>query len=173
MGRTASAVAAALTLAAGCYTVDKASSAALRSSRLLETDGRPIEHVMVSNYGWYLFNRWPIVCGNVKPDAKLPWAFFSDEVTTDVVHDGITSYAAGRKANVADLNFIFNDSVLFEVPGTSIPIPMPYVLTYRERTVSGVLTEPPAASDAKRVRQRQLKAEMDSLLRRLPKEDRK
>jgi hypothetical protein len=29
--------------------------------------------------------------------------------------------------------------VLFEIPGTDFPIPLPYILTYREIQLSGVL----------------------------------
>jgi len=166
-------MAAALSALVGCYTMDKASTASFRASRLLETDGKPIEHVVVSNYGWYFFNRWPIVCGNSDPNPECKLAFFSDKVTTDLMHSRLTAYAAERHANVVDVNFIFDDSVIIEVPGTNIPIPLPYVFTYRERCVSGVLVEPPAVDDAKRVRQRQLRREMDSLLQRLPLEDRK
>lgn len=110
--------------------------------------GSPREHVVVSNYGWYLFNVVPLVCGNAREGAAFPWVFFRDEVTADVVHNRLTAYAASKGANLAELNLYVNDSVLFEVPGTSIPIPMPYVLCYKERLVSALLLDPPAAPDA-------------------------
>ena len=64
-------------------------------------------------------------------------------MTTDVVHNRLTSYAARNGCHLAELNLYVNDSVLFEVPGTSVPIPMPYVLCYRERLVSALLMDPP------------------------------
>ena len=109
--------------------------------------GRPREHVVVSNYGWYLFNVVPLVCGNAREDASFPWVFFRDEVTADVVHNRLTAYAASKGVNLAELNLYVNDSVLFEVPGTSIPIPMPYVLCYKERLVSALLLDPPVAPE--------------------------
>jgi hypothetical protein len=106
-------------------------------------EGKPREHVVVANYGWYLFNVVPLVCGNAREGARFPWVFFRDEVTTDVVHNRLTSYAALNGCHLAELNLYVNDSVLFEVPGTSIPIPMPYVLCYKERLVSALLMDPP------------------------------
>ena len=120
-----------------------ATNDSLKRLRHSGMSGAPIEHVVVSNYGWYLFNCIPLVCGNPKHDATFPWVFFSDKVTTDVVQDRLMSYAVSKGANVAELNLYINDSVLFELPGTSIPIPMPYVLCYHERLVSALLMDPP------------------------------
>jgi len=132
-------------LCAGCFTMATATTESLRNSRDTGMSGRPREHVVVSNYGWYLFNVVPLVCGNAREGASFPWAFFRDEVTADIVHNRLTAYAASKGANLAELNLYVNDSVLFEVPGTSIPIPMPYVLCYKERLVSALLLDPPVA----------------------------
>lgn len=129
----------------GCYSLSTATSADLRGSKDVATAGRPLEHVVVSNYGWYFFNRVPIVCGNMREDAFCPWSFFRNEVTTDLVHDRLTSYAAKKKAEVAELQLFFTENVLFEIPGTSIPLPMPYLICYRERLASALLVTPPAA----------------------------
>ena len=120
-----------------------ATNESLKHSRHSGMSGTPIEHVVASNDGWYLFNCIPIVCGNAKQGASFPWAFFSDEVTTDVVQNRLTDYAARKGANLAELNLYVNDNVIFELPGTSIPIPMPYILCYHERLVSALLMEPP------------------------------
>ena len=120
-----------------------ATNESLKHSRHSGMSGTPIEHVVVSNYGWYLFNCIPLVCGNSKKGASFPWAFFSDEVTTDVVQNRLTDYAARKGANLAELNLYVNDNVIFELPGTSIPIPMPYIICYHERLVSALLMDPP------------------------------
>ena len=130
-------------LCAGCFTMDTATNELLRNSHHTGMEGKPREHVVVSNYGWYLFNVIPLVCGNAREGACFPWVFFRDEVTTDVVHNRLTSYAARNGCHLAELNLYVNDSVLFELPGTSIPIPMPYVLCYKERLVSALLMDPP------------------------------
>ena len=132
-------------LCTGCFTMATATTESLRNSRDAGMSGTPREHVVVSNYGWYLFNVVPLVCGNAREGASFPWVFFRDEVTADIVHSRLTAYAASQGANLAELNLYVNDSVLFEVPGTSIPIPMPYVLCYKERLVSALLLDPPVA----------------------------
>ena len=120
-----------------------ATSELLKRSHHSGMSGTPIEHVVVSNYGWYLFNCIPIECGNAKQGASFPWTFFRDEVTTDVVQNRLTAYAARKGAHLAELNLYVNDNVLFEVPGLQIPIPMPYILCYHERLVYALLIEPP------------------------------
>ena len=125
--------------------MDRGTTASLRNSRHTNMAGRPREHVVVSNYGWYLFNVIPLVCGNARKDARFPWAFFRDEVTTDIVHNRLTDYTSQKNCTLAELNLYVNDSVLFELPGTSIPIPMPYVLCYKERLVSALLMDTPQA----------------------------
>lgn len=136
-------MAAALGMCAGCFTMASATTESLRNSFHTGMSGKPREHVVVANYGWFLFNAVPIVCGNSRKGASFPWVFFRDEVTTDIVHARLTDYASRKGANVAELNLYINDNVLFEVPGTSIPIPMPYVLCYKERLVSALLIDPP------------------------------
>ena len=134
-------------LCAGCFTMATATTELLRNSKDTGMSGRPREHVVVSNYGWYLFNVVPLVCGNAREGASFPWAFFRDEVTADIVHNRLTAYAASKGANLAELNLYVNDTVLFEMPGTSIPIPMPYVLCYKERLVSALLLDSPVTPE--------------------------
>jgi len=135
-------------LCVGCFTMETATTETLRNSHHTGMEGKPREHVVVANYGWYLFNVIPLVCGNAREGARCAFAFFRDEVTTDIVHSRLTSYAAQKGCHLAELNLYVNDSVLFEVPGTSIPIPMPYVLCYKERLVSALLMDPPPESVA-------------------------
>lgn len=125
-----------------------ATTETLRNSHHTGMSGRPREHVVVANYGWYLFNFIPLVCGNPREGASFPWVFFGDKVTSDVVQERLTSYAAAKGTHLAELNLYVNDNVLFELPGTSIPIPMPYVLCYKERLVSALLMDPPVAKAA-------------------------
>ena len=119
-----------------------------------------MEHVVVSNYGWFLFDTVPVVCGNAKYDATLPVRFFSDHVKADILQDRITEYAAGKKADLVDLHYFHNSNVLFSIPGLNLPIPIPYVLCYREIQFSGVLVRPPMKAANKGA----LEGEMRSLL---------
>lgn len=128
----------AIAMLAGCYSMDVASNSALdgQSARA----PKRAEHVVVSNYGWYLFNTIPLACGNSSPDAWFIWAFFSNQVTSSLLHDRMMEYASSRNANVKELTFFRDEQVFFNVPGTQFPIPIPYVLCFREMQFSGVLT---------------------------------
>ena len=133
---------------AGCYSIDVAHLPADGSFKLAESDSTPFEHVVISNSGWYLFNRLPLVCGNTSPDAWFPFKFFSDEVHDDLLHDIFMHHAAERDASVRNLAFIYDDKVMFDVPVTTVTVPIPYILSYREIQFSGVLTRRPDGQEA-------------------------
>ena len=85
---------------AGCYSMDIATTDALQNSALSSRDGKVLEHVVVSNYGWYLFDSVPLVCGNPDSSSCWAWTFFDDEVTTEAVQgphgrNGLLSYPMG------------------------------------------------------------------------------
>lgn len=147
----------AILLLAGCYSMDIASNAALDASRAPEKhldaeqgkamprehQSRRAEHVVVSNYGWYLFKAIPLACGNTAPKSFFPWAFFSDQVSPKLLHDRMMSYASATNANVKELAFFRDEQVFFTIPGTQFPVPIPYILCFREIQFSGVLTPRP------------------------------
>lgn len=130
---------AAVLLLAGCYSMETATTTQFRNDRILGIDAQPVGHAVVSNYGWYLFDKFPLVCGNPDPTSSAAWSFFDDEVTPDAVQNDLTRYAAKNKCEVVDLNF-YRDSTCM--------LPIPYVNTtfgilwYREIQVSGVLVRP-------------------------------
>lgn len=160
-------------LLAGCYSMDVATTDSLKGSAMSASDGKPTEHVVVSNYGWYLFNCIPLACGNATPGAVFPWSFFSNQVSSKLLHDRMMAHAAARNADVKDLVFFRDEKVIFDLPGTDVPLPIPYVLCYREVQFSGVLTQrsaPVSPDDAKR---KKAVDEMNQLLNRLNEEDMK
>lgn len=126
----------------GCYSMDVGSNSALRNSELVEGVDKPVEHVLISNYGWYLFNCIPLVCGNSAPDGKFPWKFFDDQVNPILLHDRMMSYANSKGANVKSLMFTRDERVFFDVPGTEIPCPIPFFVCYQEMQLSAVLVRP-------------------------------
>jgi len=142
-------MAACAALLAGCYSMDVATNGALGESELSMEEGAPLEHVVVSNYGWFLFNAIPLACGNAEPDAILPWKFLSNQVKAELLHDRIMLRAADRNADVKDLAFFLDKQVTFDFPGTNFSIPVPYLLCYKEVQFSGVLTarRKPASPD--------------------------
>jgi len=98
------------------------------------------EHLFVSNYGWYLFGCVPLVCGNAAEDASLPFVFFRDDVTMDKIQGRFMKRAEeiGKK-DIHSLAYSNDDKILFEIPGLNFPLPIPYVFTYREMQLSGVM----------------------------------
>ena len=112
----------------GCFSIDSA-----------DVPQTGEEHVHVANYGWYLFNVIPLACGNAAEDPNFPSIFFRNDVTMDKVQQRFMEYAEFRMREPKDLTYHNYDSVMFEVPGLSFPLPLPYILTYREIQLSGVL----------------------------------
>ena len=127
---TGIAVALAAMCLAGCFSLEKA--------RVKSIDK---EHVLVSNYGWYLFHFIPIACGNASLDAWTPWVFFRDDVTLDKVQGRFMLHAKGEGCTAEDMIYETKESVMLEIPGLNTPLPIPYLLTYREIQLSGLLTK--------------------------------
>lgn len=97
------------------------------------------EHVVVRNYGWVLFNYVPLVCGNSTKDAYFPWAFFRNDVTMDKVQSRFMDYARKTGKCPVDLKYTDYDTVMFNVPLLQYPLPIPYLICYREIQLSGNL----------------------------------
>lgn len=99
-------------------------------------------HILVQNYGWRLFYAIPLFCGNAtKPQERIgPWAFFRDDVTLDKVQDRFFTYAqAFDDGEVKDLTYHYRETTLFNIPFTQFPVPIPYIICYREIQLSGVV----------------------------------
>lgn len=115
-------------LLTGCFTVESGVSRVSGAT-----------HLLVSNYGWYLFDTIPLVCGNAKPDRLTPFVLFRDDVTMDKVQQRFMNSAAAQGTSADDLVYRGFDSVMLSLPGVDIPLPLPYLLTYRELQLSGHL----------------------------------
>jgi len=107
-------------------------------SEISKTNGE--EHVVAINYGWSLFNCIPLFCGNANGSGRVsPWAFFRDDVTMDKVQARFLQHAADKGRQAHDLNYHNYSSVMFDLPLVGFSIPIPYVITYKEIQLSGVL----------------------------------
>lgn len=96
------------------------------------------EHVLARNYGWSLFNCIPFVCGNASPDPSCGFVMFRDDVTMEKVQARLADRAGGRRIECpvyhnADRIFI-----------TLFGIPIPYIVCYKEVSVSATLKGGPA-----------------------------
>lgn len=121
----------ALASFAGCFTIDSATS---------QTTGE--EHVIVSNWGYYLFNTIPVFCGNAEnpiSDTYGAAVFFRNDVMMDKIQNRFVKYTEKRGKTPENIVYHKYDSVLFDIPFTQIPVPIPYFFCYREIQISGVI----------------------------------
>jgi hypothetical protein len=120
----------AVTCGSGCFSIDAVHSDLHNEKR---------EHVVVRNYGWILFNCIPLVCGNATENSFMPWAFFRNDITMDKVQGRFANYASRRGKKAYDLKYTDYDTVLFNLPMLQYPLPIPYLICYRELQLSGNL----------------------------------
>ena len=163
-----------LLLTAGCFSLETTplGDASNQSIQLHGGAEQATEHVVVSNFGWYFFNRWPIVCGNAHVDRWTPWRFFRNDVDENVLQRRLIDYASARECNVTDLHIFNNAEVLMSIGVGGVSLPFPYVISYRELQYSCSLVRlksPPAdACAADKEDMDTLKEEMRRLLNRIP-----
>ena len=93
--------------------------------------------VIASNYGWYLFDFIPLACGDTDEDWIVPSSFFRNRVTMDEIQGRLLTEMNRRGKKVENLVWSNNDSVLITVPILNVPLPIPYIITYREMQLSG------------------------------------
>ena len=121
-------VAAAVALA-GCFSVDVASSPVL---------GEDVsKHVTVENYGWYLFGRLPLACGNEKLDSWCAFSLFCDEVRPEIAYGKLVDIAKKERCEIQDFLLINDNDVLFEV----FDINIPWVIVTKEVSLSANLVK--------------------------------
>ena len=106
------------------------------------------EQVLASNYGWYLFNVIPLACGNSREDRWTPWVLFRDDVKMEKVQKRFTDYATKNGLVIEEMTYRNKESVMFEIPSLNFPLPVPYLLTYREIQLSGVMVPKNGISEA-------------------------
>ena len=161
-------------LAAGCFSLETTplGDGNGHAVELYGSNEKASEHVVVSNFGWYFFNRWPIVCGNAHVDRRLPWRFFRNDVDENVLQRRLIDYASERECNVKDLQIFNNAEVLMSIGVGGVSLPLPYVISYRELQYSCSLTRRRHQSgDARKAGREEMKAlseEMRRLLDKIP-----
>ena len=153
----------------GCFSIESAplGSAEERGEPICSVQGDAVAHVVASNYGWYLFDCWPIVSGNITPGAEGRFVFFKNTVDEKLLLNRFLSYARERNCDVVDLQLFNNDEVLMTIGIGGLSIPLPYVISFRDMQYSGVLVK--KSSQASKLDEKtRLTREMKSLLDRLP-----
>lgn len=159
---------------AGCFSLETTSlaEAAGEGLRVHAGAGTPVAHAVVSNDGWYLFNLWPLATGNAKDKSErwFPFSLFRNNVQEDILHGKLTKYAKEQNCDVADLALLSNEQVLLSIPGTSLPLPIPYIATYRRMQISAVLVQHTNVStvESDAIRRREMSRELKLLLNEIP-----
>lgn len=136
----------------GCFSLETAPLGGFdgaQGASLQSNYGKAAEHVVVSNFGWYFFNRWPIVCGNARPDRKSAWVFFRDDVDEHLLQRRLMQYASERGCDATDVHLFNNAEVLMSIGVGGVSLPLPYVVSYRELqySCSLVAKSAPAAAE--------------------------
>jgi len=132
----------ALSLVSGCVSVERATRVTPAGVTLQGTPGTPTEYVHVSNFGYYLFNRIPLFCGNTATDRHGNTIWFSDEVTLAKTQDIMINHARSRNCHLAEIQpYTRSTCFLRIIPyvGTTFGI-----LWYKEVQMSAVLVRPDA-----------------------------
>ncbi len=160
---------------AGCFSLETADlgEAVVPGMRVHAGAGGPVSHIVVANDGWYLFHALPLATGNASDKASFPFRFFTDDVKEDILQGRLTKYAAATDCDVADLALLSDDQVLLSIPGLNIPLPLPYIITYRRMQISAVLTKHAdvRAAEKESARRRAMSREMNLLLNEIPNGD--
>ncbi len=112
----------------GCFSVDSAVGGVSEE-----------EYVVVRNYGWKAFKYIPLVCGNATEDAWFPWVVLRDDITMDKIQKRFMDHAGKRGKTAVNLKYTDYDTVMFNLPLVQYPLPIPYLLCYREIQLSGTL----------------------------------
>ena len=139
------AAASALALS-GCYSFHVARSPAFSRCALAADDGVPMELILAQNDGWFLLDRFPVVCGNPDRDSWMPWRFFSDETDIRRVQEPVLARARAKGARVVQMTAINDNATLMPVPGVE-GLSIPYVLCHRETQISAMLVKDIAGED--------------------------
>lgn len=112
----------------GCYSIDTA-----------KEPGSQTTQIIASNYGWYLFDLIPLACGDTDEDWIVPSSFFHNRVTMDEIQNRLMEKTRNSGKRLENLAWHNDDSVLLTIPFLNVPLPIPYVITYREMQLSGEL----------------------------------
>lgn len=138
---------AVMLAAAGCCTRCSVAPEHMKGLGVVGASGEFVEHYYVRNYGWYLFDKIPLVCGDTNPNSLCGMSFFSDQVRTDTMTRIFNDRVRATGSKPASVATIVDDWVTFEVPGLSFPLFLPYVVCYRDVQISGVLVREKEAVD--------------------------
>ena len=144
----AAVLAAAFAAASGCVSIDRCGTETLGELSINGTDAKPVEHIVVSNFGYYLFDMFPLVTGNANPDRWFPLRLFSDHVKLPNMQSLLAAEVQKRHGvEIAELTSNYDAAPCFSVsldPKSFLGL----LFCYREVQLSAVLVESDHKKDA-------------------------
>ena len=147
-----------LALTSGCVSIDRCGAERLEGLTINGTHAKPVEHIVVSNFGYYLFDVFPLVSGNANPDRWFPFLIFSDQVKLSKMQSLLSAEIQRKRGReIAELNSHYDAAPCFSVSLDPKSV-LGLLFCYREVQLSAVLTESEPAKEvdmpaAKEVRQ--------------------
>ena len=149
----------------GCLSIEHSGGKDMKSLTLVGSRGEPRDHVVITNYGYYLFNLIPLACGNKNAQtAWSPCSFFRDDVTLANAQSILIDAVKSDGCQLSELESTVQSTCFFSF--------IPYIqnslgiLWYREVQLSAVLVKAPKANTDRRMID-PLTKEADSLLTNL------
>ena len=133
---------AAFAAVSGCVSVERCGGERLSELSINGTDSKPIEHIVVSNFGYYLFDLFPLIAGNADPDGWFPFVLFSDQVKLSKMQTLLSAEVQKRHGTeVVELTSHYDADPCFSVsldPKSLLGL----IFCCREVQLSAVLVEP-------------------------------
>lgn len=125
---------------AGCVVIDESDRHTLDKFRISGGEGNVEEQLVVSNYGYYLFNCIPIFCGNARSDSTVAFSMFRDDVTLNATQKLLIDTVKPTKCNIVSMQPYAKSTCFFSM--------IPYLgntlglVWYKEVQISAVLIRP-------------------------------
>ena len=137
---------AAILMAAGCVSIDRCDASVFPNLTIDGSNLRAREHIVVSNFGYYIFNTFPLICGNANPRRILPFKLFSSHVSLPYMQ-AILSHEAKKRGHVkiASLTSHYDAAPCFTISTDAMSI-LGMLFSYREVQLSAVLMDDEAPS---------------------------
>jgi len=129
-----------LFMGSGCVSYEETNNVALRGLELGGTPGVTEECVTVSNYGYYLFNVIPVVCGNTADGHIGNTVWFQHHVTLEKTQAVMMREIKPMRPLVTNLQPYSYETCFFKV--------IPYIghslgiVWYKQINLSAVLVKP-------------------------------
>ena len=132
----------ALALFAGCTTVEISSPGSLKGLDVKGAGGKADRAIVLGNEGYFLFNAWPLVSGDVSWDSRKggivnEFSLFQDDLCGDRLANAMFRYAESQNCDLVDV--VINNKTVCNIGLFGLLDWFNTVVAYQGITYSGVL----------------------------------